>query len=331
MADRDDEDPKIVERKNFDDLSHLNPGDGEAVRHGAEQAGTPRVSGVGSCEPVKVLSGGTLFDGLLECYVDADGNAYVTNRGTFRALRGKNDEKNGGAEAGNLTRVLARLPNGHALLAVEPIPLILPQGGTALGRPAMWFTDVLRAYKAAWRAGLLRASQVHLAEQADRLLDSLAGVGLVALIHEATAFEAQKTRGFLANLFKRIFRDEPAPWERMFDDGLVLALCQLDGIAWTPGTRHPVHLASTNEKIYGLLFGTEVGREIQRRNPSPRHGRNHHQTLAPEAQDYLRQELRIVRALAEQSSSKSEFWRRLTKHCVGGAYQTGLDFDGDGE
>lgn len=156
---------------------------------------------------VKVVARGDLFGGLVDCYVDAKGGAYISQRGTLRALRGA--EKGGGNETGNVGQFLGRLPNGAALLSAGTVSLCMPEGGTALGRPAQWFVDVLRAYKAAWRAGELHSSQVHLAENADRILDALAGVAIVAMVHEATGFEAQREQGFLSSLFARLFRPEP--------------------------------------------------------------------------------------------------------------------------
>jgi hypothetical protein len=199
----------------------------------------------------------------------------------------------------------------------------LPGGGVAKGREAQWVVDLLRAYKAAGRAGQLHHTQVHLAENADRLLDALAGVGIAALIDEATGYQEQRKAGALARLFERIFGAKPSPWESVFADSLVAALCALDGVLWSGGS-HPRHLASTNAKIYDYVFSTEIGRELRARNPEPRHGKNHHQLLSPDASAYLKEQLAIVEVIARQSSDKVDFWSRMDRQYRGAFLQLGL-------
>jgi hypothetical protein len=266
---------------------------------------------------IKAVCVGVLFGGVVDCYVLEDGRRVISQRGAVRALTG-------GTDHGRLGQLIGRLPQRFAHLTVGPIAFSLPSGGTATGHEAQWFVDVLRAYKAAWRAGELRKDQVHLAENADRILDVLAGVAIVALIDEATGYEEQREKGALARLFDRIFRRTPAPWERMFQDSLIVALCKLDDITWTGG-RHPRHLGSTQEKIYLMVFGTDAGREMQRRNPSPHHGKNHHQTLSAEAQAYFREQLGFVEVIANQSRDKADFWDRMDRQYNGGFLQLGLD------
>jgi len=269
-------------------------------------------------ERIKAACSGVLFDGLVDCYVLEGGRAIVSQRGAVRGLTG-------GTDHGRLGQLLSRLPTRFATLSLGPVfEISLPEGGTATARDAEWFVDVLQAYVDAHFAGELHSAQEPLARNAARILRSLGKVGIVALIHESTGYQEQREKGALARLFERVFRGAPAPWERMFQDSLVVALCKLDGIEWTGG-RHPRHLGSTQEKIYEMILGTETCRELQRRNPSPHHGKNHHQTLVPEVQSYLREQLRIVEVIANQSRDKSDFWDRLDRQYRGAFLQLDLD------
>jgi hypothetical protein len=267
---------------------------------------------------IKAVCEGVLFDGLVDCYVLDGGLAIISQRGGVRALTG-------GTDHGRLGQLVARLPARFASLAAGPVfDITLPAGGTASGRDAEWFVDVLQAYVDAHFAGELHSAQEPLARNAARILSALGKVGIVALIHEATGYEAHREQGALGRLFSRIFRGTPAPWERMFQDPLIVALCKLDGITWTGG-RHPRHLASTQEKIYSMILGSDVGAEMQRRNPQPARGKNHHQTLVTEAQQDLRLQLAIVESIANQSRDKSDFWNRMERQYRRGFLQLDLD------
>jgi hypothetical protein len=73
---------------------------------------------------------GTIFDGLLDCYVLDDGRRVLSGRGMVRALTA--GPENGGRESGNLGPYLSRLPNGSALLASgAETEFTLPGGGLA--------------------------------------------------------------------------------------------------------------------------------------------------------------------------------------------------------
>lgn len=267
----------------------------------------------------KAVCSGTLFDGLVDCYVLDDGRRVISQRGVVRALTG------GGRSRGDISTYIDRLPEDSRHLALAAaIEFRLPSGGTANGRDAEWVVDVLQAYVDAHFDGELHPSQEHLAKNASRILRVLGKVGLAALIDEATGYERAREEGALARLFDRLFRAKAAPWERMFSDALVLSLCRLDGIDWKGG-RHPRHLASTQRSIYDRILSAKAGDELRRRNPSPSRGSNHHQHLSAEAQEDLRQQLTIVEVIANQSRSKADFWARMDRQYDGAYLQLDLE------
>ncbi|HET9063765.1 MAG TPA: hypothetical protein VFO62_10790 [Candidatus Binatia bacterium] len=125
-------------------------------------------------------------------------------------------------------------------------------------------------------------------------------------------------------LLDAIVLPKPAEeWERMFQDTLVKALCDLYGKRWSSGS-HPRFLSIVNRKIYNAVFSTEIGRKIKERNPKPEMGTNHHQCLTPEARAYFAEQLRIVEAIARQSGDKADFWRRMEREYAGGMLQLSL-------
>lgn len=107
----------------------------------------------------------------------------MTGRGVVRALTG---DANGSAPLGPY---LARLPSNYANIATQTeITFCRPEGGTAKGRDARWLVELLRAYSEADDADELHHTQRHLAKNARKILLTLAEVGIVAMIDEATGY-----------------------------------------------------------------------------------------------------------------------------------------------
>jgi len=256
---------------------------------------------------IKAVAAGVLWE-TVDCYV-LDGEVRViSQRGAVKALTG-------GTERADLGRYLERLPVKFKPLSVVPvIEFIMPQGGIGHGIKAETFVDILNAYVDAGtdKDRELHASQMPLVKNAVAILRSLQKTGLAALIDEATGWQYRRKPNALSALFEKIFGQERATWDRMFQPSLVRELSKLDGVVYDGG-RQPYSLQSTNRKIYAMVFNTEIGKELKRRNPVPSLGHNHHQELSPEARTYFRGELRIVEAIAVQSNTKEEFWVRMER------------------
>jgi len=254
-------------------------------------------------ERPKATHSGKLFDGLLDCYVLDNERRVVSQRGVLAALTG-------GAETGNIARYTSKLPKRFAVLAAGPeIEIGLPGGGVAKARDAQWVVDLLKAYDEADDADELHHTQRHLAKNARRILRALAGVGIVALIDEATNYQAVREAQALSFTFRAILMESTREWDLMWPSDFVEAICALHREPFTGA--QPRFLASTYDKLYRLILGTDVVDELKRRNPDPKFGSNHHQWLTPEAREVLRKQIPIVTVLAEQCGTKEEFWARI--------------------
>jgi hypothetical protein len=260
----------------------------------------------------KATHTGTLLDWLLDCYVLDDDRRVVSQRGVVRALT------EGGRERGDLGRYLARLPQEFSHLQAAPEIEFSSPSGPAKGREAQWLVDLLRAYDEADDSGALHPSQRHLARNARRILRALAGVGIIALIDEATNYQQvreatnyQQVREAtaLSFTFRALLLESRCPWNLMWPADFTESMCRLHGEPFD-GTQ-PRFLASTYEKLYRLVLGDEVYEELKRRNPESSFGTNHHQWLTPEAREVVRKQIPILTALAETVGSKEEFWARV--------------------
>lgn len=251
-----------------------------------------------------------------DCYVLSNGTRLLSQRGIVRAL-------SGGREAGNIAPYLARLPNASALVAAGAIEFEMPGGGTAIGRDAQWFVDMLKAYKAARRARLLHKSQQKLAERADVMLDALAGIGIVALIDEATGYEHVRATGDLARLFDRLLLSQADRWAQMWPEDVVASLCKTYGIQ-KDKRGVPAPLLGVIGQIYRIVLGVEVHEEVKRRNPRGPNREMHHQYFDRDLRRLVSDDLIIIKLLSDQSRDKNEFLRRMQSHYKGDAFQLEL-------
>lgn len=267
---------------------------------------------------VKAIATGTIFGGTVDCYVLANEMRVVSQRGVIRAL-------SGGRDSGNIGPYLARLPARFGGLSVgAPLEFDLPAGGTAMGRDAQWFVDVLKAYKSAWRASeIVQPGQVKLAKNADAILDALAGVAIVALIDEATGYQALREFDVLARLFERTLRAEAGERRRLWEDGMIASLCRTYRITRS-GAELPAPLMGVIGWIYKLVLGPEVYAEMKRRNPRRANRDMNYQWWRDELRDLVEDDLRIIKALSDTSGDKPEFKGRMLAHYRKQPFQLGF-------
>ncbi len=258
-------------------------------------------------KPIKAVVKGTLFDGKVDCYVLDDERRVISQRGIVRGI-------SGGRESGSLDRYLTRLPLGFSDLKLGPeIEIITVHGSKAIARNASDFVTICDAYVDAGLAGKLHPSQAHMAQICRGFQKSLQIVGVVALIDEATNYQAVRASDGLQSLFERLFRKQIADWSIKWKPSLIMAMCKLYGHPYDGG-RIPHWLSSPMSMIYETVLGEDGYAELKRRNKEPRFGSNHHQFLTDEVQGLLDDDLRTIELLANQSGSPDEFRRRLFSH-----------------
>lgn len=183
--------------------------------------------------------------------------------------------------------------------------------------------DMCQEYVDSLGKGLLLKTQMHLAVQASRMLCAFAKVGIIALVDEATGYQAQRAACELSFAYRAILLESQRDWDLMWPAECVVALCSLHGVRYIGGS-YPHFLASTFDRLYRAILGDAVVDELKRRNPEPKFGTNHHQWLTPEAREVVRRNIDIVTLLARQSGSKDEFWARIDNQFRDESLQLGL-------
>ena len=233
------------------------------------------------------------------CYVLEDGQRILTSS-QIQGLLGAGKDRHFG-------RQLARLGNGSGALSLRPIEFMSPSG-EAGGFTASDVAKVLLAYQRAYLRGDLHAKQVPIALRAMAAVEAFATIGIAALIDEATGHKAKP--GEHQDAYSRIFLDVMSLWSEQFDADWDRTLCRLYGYAYAG--HPPVFVRGINAMVYRLAFGEQTFEELKRRNPEPRHGKNHHQLLTEEAKIKLSQTINTVRGVAKLSRAPRDFISKLS-------------------
>jgi hypothetical protein len=153
----------------------------------------------------------------------------------------------------------------------------------------------------------------------------------IQMVHVFDSALSAKTPSRSAEFVHRLLLPVPTEWDQMFSAELVRSLIILDGHTWNGGPQ-PRYLRSTYAKIYDLVVGSELWEEMGRRAADAEFLRaRKHQQLQPGPRAAFRAELEVVRALADQSRSKEEFWARMDRRYGSGILQLGFGsgFDAD--
>jgi len=219
---------------------------------------------------------------IIPAAVLEDGTRVLSERGVTKALGGKRGGshwirlKEGGAKmpvylsANNLKPFIS---NSLEVALSNPILYKSKTGGLAYGLPATLLADVCEVFLKARDDGKLHPKQKPLADMADILIRSLAKVGIIALIDEATGFQYDRPRRDLEEQLKQFLSENLRRWVRTFPADYFKHLCRLRGVELRPDMKLPQYFGRlTNNLIYrrmapGLLQKLKE-RRSERGNPS---------------------------------------------------------------
>ncbi len=116
--------------------------------------------------------------------------------------------------------------------------------------------------------GVLGSAQLKVAAKADILLRSLARVGIIALVDEATGYQAIRPQDALQKYLEMILRKELAAWSKRFPDEFYENIYKLKGWTW-PGmgkNRYSVVAHYTRDLVYQRIAPSLL-KELEARSP----------------------------------------------------------------
>lgn len=177
---------------------------------------------------------------------------------------------------------------------------------------------ICNLYLDAREKGILLKQQLPLAKTSEILVRSLAKVGIVALIDEATGYQEIREKDELQRILKAYISEELLPWTKRFPDEFYKEMFRLNGWNFNPLSiaRPSVIGTWTNKLIYNQL-PKGVLSELKKNTPRDGKGRakhRYHQLLTNEiGNPHLEKQLVSVITLMNVSTDWREFKRFFSK------------------
>jgi len=261
----------------------------------------------------------------IACAVLADGTR-VLSQETFLSAIGRSPKGKGGqivASPDGLPPFLAA-ENLRPFISNELRQATLPAvyrslaGNNAYGYDAMLLPMVCEVYLNAKDAGKTTRQQEHIVRACDLLTRGLARVGIIALVDEATGYQAIRDREALQAILDAYLRKELAAWAKRFPDEFYQQIFRLRGWAWKgmKVNRPQVVAKYTNDLVYERL-APGILKELEERNPKmPRGERQsrHHQWLTEDVgHPALAQHLYGLIGFMRASDDWSQFYRLVQR------------------
>ena len=269
---------------------------------------------------------------IIPCAVLDTGARVLTQQGVLLALGRSRTAKGGeGASRGGLPAIL-RPRNLSAFigesLAETSQPIVyrtLVGGrtkGIAYGLNAETLPMICKVYVDAEDAGALMSTQHHVAQIARRLLAALENVGMIALVDEATGFQALRPHNELQRILEAYVLPEHRPWVKTVPVDFTKELYRLWGWDLSETMRGPRYAGKLIRKYIYQQLPEGVLTALDERNPanSEWHRKvKHHQLLTEEmGLGHFKTQLAGVMALMRASTTKQEF-ERLFQRAYGRA------------
>ena len=260
-------------------------------------------------------------DYTIPCAVLDDGRRVVTEHGITRALGSRSGAskriKKATAHSGAPLPIFVAPSNLKPFITDELAgrslqPIFYRDGRRTVGAfDATALPAVCDVWLRARQAGALQKQQLERAFRAEVLMRGLAQVGIVALVDEATGFQAERDRDALHKVLAAYLSEERLAWAKRFPDEFYRQIYRLRGWSWPVlRAKTPFLGKITNQIVYEML-PEGVLTELRARNPAkPGTGRRkwkHHQFLSedlgqPDLRDHLLQLIAIMRVSVDWES-----------------------------
>lgn len=269
-------------------------------------------------------------DRVIPCSVLEDGRRVLSQRAVMRtmgaSMGGHQSAEDAAGDAAKLPRFMARkslipfIDSELMMLLENPVLYRGRRGGKAsLGYEATALPKICSTILNARDAGSLRPQQMPMAIVADMLIRAFAQVGIIALIDEATGYQAERDKDELQKFLALYLTEERLKWVSTFPSEFFSHIFRLKN--WkrpiSAQARPPMMGKIINKIVYERL-PEGVLAELQQRNPvdyeSKRRKWKHHQFLSndvghPDLRVHIQQLLALMRA----SRSWDEFTELFTR------------------
>jgi hypothetical protein len=196
------------------------------------------------------------------------------------------------------------------------IEFLTMQGRRAFGYEAELLPKICRVFVEAEKAGVLTRGQFHIAVRAHVLREGLINVGIVALIDEATGFQAVRPQDALQAYLALVIRKELAAWVKRFPDEFYENIYKLKGWPWPGMQKNRISVVGkyTRDLVYERI-GPHVLTELEKKNPKDEKGNRrskHHQWLTDDVgHPLLAQHLHALIMFQRLAITRGHGWNRF--------------------
>lgn len=282
-----------------------------------------------------------LNDTLLEVAVLEDDSRIIKQAAVFRALdrppRGNSRMINIPVfmDAQNLQPYI----NEEFRAVINKVEYIDHNGKMQEGYNAMILPLVCDLYLKAREAGVIKQpNQIATAHKAEILIRSLAKVGIIALVDEATGYQHDREKDELQKILKAFISEELLPWQKRFPDIYYKELFRLNGWDYTVKDikRRPQIIGKwTNTLIYEQL-PEGVLNELRVKTPKSLKGNRiarFHQNLTEDiGHPALAAQITQIVTLFQISDNMKQMWAQFNKlkSRQSGQLELPFGFDDDG-
>lgn len=261
-------------------------------------------------------------DLVIPCYNLADGRRVLSRTAMIQALgmsRGTAKREHGDRLASFLASNVLKRFVSEALTTViaATIPVRRLSGGIpVVGCVATALVDICDVVLRAREAGALQKQQAHIAKQASVLILAFAKTGIIALVDEATGYQADRARDELQKILAAYVEPEMRPYVPLFPTEFFKQIYKLHGWQFIEGNaKHPGVVGHfINEWIYRRL-PSPVLPKLRELNPTTENGRRrhkHHQYLTVDTGlPHLDGQINSVVALMRAASGDKALFERL--------------------
>lgn len=201
---------------------------------------------------------------------------------------------------------------------LNPLKYESLNGQTVGGYKAEILPLVCDVYLQAREDGKLTKSQLIVAKKAEILVRSLATIGIVALVDEATGYQRVRPQDALQKYLEKIVAKELVAWAKKFPDEFYENIYRLKNWPW-PGmrkNRFSVVAHYTRDLVYERIAPCLLD-ELERKNPKDNLGRRKdklHQWLTDDVGDpMLAQHLHSIIMFQRLALANGHGWKRFLR------------------
>ena len=261
----------------------------------------------------------------IECAVLETGRRLLTQEGFLRSI-GRASKAKAGTGSQSMVDGLPPFLAAENLKpfiapelqeATNPVIYRTTRGQKAFGFDATLLPQVCEVYLLARDEGKLHPGQGHIAKACEMLMRSLAKVGIVALVDEATGYQAYRARDALERLLEQYISEELRRWVKTFPDDYVRQLCRLRGVEYKPNMQMPRYFGHlTNDIVYKRLAPgvLEKLREVNPANAKGQRAAKHHQHLSTQlGNPKLIEHMGTVVGVMKLSDDYDDFHKKLDR------------------